>query len=170
MELPAIWRRLPFKYGNGNYAIATFDGYGSDGPILIVTYRDMTGIEPYYSYQTLGADRAGAAYISDYTGALTTVTPLVSYASTVNPFSLNLVYNSSYFKNEAPDNVTVPLNLGYGMHMGSGMKLDLLQKVEYVDLQYEVESSGTKRYIKYTDGDGTAHYFATDSEKQAKQL
>ena len=156
-------------YGSGNYAIATFNGYGSDGPILIVLYRDMTGIEPYYSYQALGADRAGMAYISDYTGALTTVTPLVSYASTVNPFSLNLVYNSSYFKNEAPDNVTIPLNLGYGMHMGSGMKLDLLQKVEYIDLQYEVESSGTKRYIKYTDGDGTAHYFATDSEKQANE-
>ena len=134
-----------------------------------VTYRDMTGIEPYYSYQTLGADHAGTAYISDYTGSLTMVTPLVSYASTVNPFSLNLVYNSSYFKGEGPDNVTVPINLGYGMRMGSGMKLDLLQKVEYVDLQYELESSGTRRYVKYTDGDGTAHYFATDSEKQANE-
>ena len=132
-----------------------------------VTYRDMTGIEPYYTYQTLGADRAGAAYISDYTGALTTVTPLVSYASTINPFSLNLVYNSSYFKGEGPDNVTVPLDLGYGMRMGSGMKLDLLQKVEYVDLQDELESSGTKRYIKYTDSDGTAHYFAKDTQKDS---
>ena len=158
------------SYNTSYYATAKFHGYGSGtGPMFAVTYRDMTGIEPYYSYQALGADRAGAAYISDYTGALTTVTPLVSYASTVNPFSLNLVYNSSYFKNEAPDNVTVPLNLGYGMHMGSGMKLDLLQKVEYIDLQYEVGSTATQRYIKYTDGDGTVHYFAPDADKQANE-
>ena len=165
----SIKLRDPEAYGNGNYAIATFDGYGSYGPILIVTYRDMTGIEPYYSYQTLGADRAGAAYISDYTGALTTVTPLVSYASTVNPFSLSLVYNSSCFKGAAPDEKNIPVELGYGMRMGSGMKLDILQKVEYVDLQCETEGTGTKRYIKYTDGDGTAHYFEPDDKKQQNE-
>lgn len=138
-------------------------------PYFVVTYRDMTGIEGYYTYQTAGAGRAGTAYISDYTGALTTVTPLVSYASTVNPFSMSVIYNSSYFKGEGPDYVSVPQNLGYGMKMGSGMKLSIMQKVEYIDLQYDVESSGTKRYIKYTDGDGTVHYFATDAEKQKNE-
>ena len=154
-------------YGSSYYATALFHGYGSgSGPLFVVSYRNMTGIEPYYSYQALGADRAGSAYISDYTGALTAVTPLVSYASTVNPFSLNLVYNSSYFFENDTQTKHIPSQMGYGFYMGSGVKLDLLQKVEYVDLQYEIESSGTMRYIKYTDGDGTAHFFATDSEKQ----
>ena len=157
-------------YGSSYYATALFHGYGSgSGPLFVVSYRNMTGIEPYYSYQALGADRAGSAYISDYTGALTAVTPLVSYASTVNPFSLNLVYNSSYFFENDTQTKHIPSQMGYGFYMGSGVKLDLLQKVEYVDLQYEIESSGTMRYIKYTDGDGTAHYFATDSEKQANE-
>ena len=157
------------SYNATNYAIAKFYGYGSSGPVLTVSYRDMTGIEPYYTYQTLSAGRAGAAYISDYSGALTTVTPLVSYASTVNPFALSLVYNSSYFKNASPDEAMIPSNLGYGMRMGSGFKLNILQKVEYDDLQYEVGSTATQRYIKYTDGDGTVHYFAPDADKQANE-
>ena len=156
-------------YGSSYYATAKFHGYGaSSGPLFVVTYRDLTGIEPYYTYQSLGADRAGSAYISDYTGALTTVTPLVSYASTVNPFQLSLIYNSSYFEeNGAAYNV--PQKMGYGFFMGSGTKLNLMQKVEYVDLQYEIDGNATKRYIKYTDGDGTAHYFATDANKQAQE-
>ena len=146
---------------NTHYGMAGFLGYANNsGPMFVVNYRDLTGIEPYYTYQALGADRAGSAYISDYTGNLTTVTPLVSYASGINPFSLNLVYNSCYFADTGVDNATPAADLGFGMYMGSGMKLDMLQKVEYVNLKYEVGTEQTKTYVKYTDGDGTAHYFA----------
>ena len=156
-------------YGSSYYATALFHGYGSgSGPLFVVSYRNMTGIEPYYSYQALGADRAGSAYISDYTGALTTVTPLVSFASTVNPFTLNLVYNSSYFTDSSA-NYTVPHRLGLGMYMGSGVCLDVIQKMEKVSLQYEVNSTTTKTYFKYTDGDGTVHYFEYDEEKDAEE-
>ena len=141
--------------------------FSYDTVLFFVTYRDMTGIEGYYTYQTADVGRAGMAYISDYTGALTTVTPLVSYASTVNPFTLSIIYNSSYFKGEGPDYVSVPQNLGYSMTMGSGMKLSIMQTVAYVDLQDESQDSGTTRYIKYTDGDGTEHYFAKDLSKDS---
>ena len=153
---------------SSHYGMAGFRGYGySTGPLFVVSYRNLIGVEPYYTYQALGAGNAGAAYISDYTGNLTTVTPLVGYASGVNPFSLNLVYNSAYFADTGVDNAAVAADLGYGMYMGSGMKLDLLQKVEKVTLQYEYNSMSTKEYIKYTDGDGTEHYFAQDFSKDA---
>ena len=130
-------------YNSSNIAGITFFGYGGNaGPLFVVSYRDMSGVEPYYTYQSMGVGRAGSAYISDYTGALTTITPLVSYASTVNPFSLNLVYNSSHFNNGTPDNRTVPNNMGYGMEIGSGFSLDLLQKVEHEALQNDLSSSG----------------------------
>ena len=157
-------------YSNTHYGMATFNGYGwSSGPMFVVTYRDFLGIEPYYSYQSLGADRAGSAYIADYTGNLAIVTPLISYASGINPFSLNLVYNSAYFAKGDYDNYTIPANLGYGMYIGSGMTLDVIQKVKKVTLPYQIGSDETKTYLKYTDGDGTSHYFATDSEKQAQE-
>lgn len=134
---------------------------------LVVAYRDVTGIEPYYTYQSMDVGRAGTAYISDFSGNLTTVTPLVSYASSVNPISLNLVYNSSYFTGEAPEDFNVPVTMGYKMRMGSGMKLDILQKVEYEDLPDESTSTGFQKYMKYTDGDGTSHYFAKDLERDS---
>ena len=154
------------NYSSSHYAYALFYGYGMGyGPLFAVNYRNVEGIEEYYSYQALGADRAGAAYISDYTGYLTTVTPLVSLSSDVNPFSINMVYNSSYFVDYSAD-YDVAANLGMtGMHFGSGMKLDLIQKMEIFNLQYEAGNSSTKKYLKYTDGDGTAHYFAVDTEK-----
>lgn len=53
--------------------------------------------------------------------------------------------------------------------MGSGVCLDVIQKMEKVSLQYEVNSTTTKTYFKYTDGDGTAHYFEYDEEKDAEE-
>ena len=51
-------------------------------------------------------DRAGVAYMGDYSGNLTVVTPLVSFDSVINGYSLSLVYNSanaiySFTHNEA---------------------------------------------------------------------
>ena len=158
----------PSQFGYNHYANVRFCGYGTYGPILIVTYRDTVGLEPYYTYQTLSAGRAGAAYVSDYTGALTVQLPLAAFASTVNPVSLGLVYNSEYFT-ESDEIRHIPAAMGYGCYMGSGVKLNLLQKVEYVDLQNDLESGNTQRYVKYTDGDGTSHYFRTDAEKQAQE-
>ena len=153
----------------GKSTVVSFWGYGSKcGPILAVSYRNTTGIESYYTYQSMSAGRAGSAYISDYTGALTTVTPLGSYASTVNPVSLSMIYNSSYFA-EKDETVHVPRSLNYGFFMGSGATLNYLQKVEYELLQDDRESTDKRTYIKYTDGDGTVHYFATDSGLQEKE-
>ena len=132
---------------------------------FLVKYRSTNGIEPYYTYQTYGVGNGGTAYLSDYTGQLTVCKELVSYASTVNPFSLELVYNSSYCLKHGAENYDVGGQLGLGMHLGAGVQLNVMQKVEEVELQNEVGSDKTKTHLKYTDGDGTAHYFSQDEEK-----
>lgn len=120
-------------------------GYGSPGPVLYVTYRNDTGLEEYYSYQAYDVGYAGTAYISDHSAHLTVVTPLASYASTSNPFSLELIYNSG-----SQSFLSTP-TLGLKSKLGQDMKLNIMQKVE---------TSGSE--LKYTDGDGTEHYFAND--------
>ena len=156
------------QYSAGHTGVAKFYGYGKQaGPLFVVAYRNMTGVEPYYSYQTMAADAAGAIYLSDYTGAYTSVTPLVSFASAANPVSVNLIYNSAYFITSRLDHYPVAKKLGLDMYLGSGFRLDIMQKVEKVQLQYELGSTTTKAYLKYTDGDGTEHYFATDTEKDS---
>ena len=142
------------------YASATFYAYaGSIPPILTVSYRNNTGIEPYYTYATLGAGEAGTAYISDHTGQLKIAKELVSYASSTNPFSLNLVYNSDYFARSSTD-YCPPAKVGLSMNVGSGWTLDCIQRVES-------ETISNISYLKYSDGDGTIHYFSKDSSKDS---
>ena len=127
---------------------------------FIVSYRNVNGIEPYYTYQTLGLGNAGTAYLSDFTGQLTLAKTVCSYSSTVNPFSLSLYYNSSYAASGAAYHV--PEKLGLNMRLGSGVGMNVVQKMEKVALQNDFSSGKTDTYLQYTDGDGTVHYFAKD--------
>ena len=139
------------------YASVAFLAYASTiPPILIVSYRNNTGIEPYYTYATLGGASAGTAYVADATGQLKVGKELLSYASSTNPFSLNLVYNSDYFALTPGTDYQPPSKLGLSMNVGSGWTLDYIQKVE-------AETIDNIDYLKYTDGDGTIHYFMEDS-------
>ena len=127
---------------------------------FIVSYRNVNGIESYYTYQTLGLGNAGTAYLSDFTGQLTLAKTVCSYSSTVNPFSLSLYYNSGYAAYS--ENYDVPCKLGLNMHFGSGVGMNVVQKMEKVALQNDFSSGKTDTYLQYTDGDGTVHYFAKD--------
>ena len=127
---------------------------------FIVSYRNVNGIEPYYTYQTLGLGNAGTAYLSDFTGQLTLAKTVCSYSSTVNPFSLSLYYNSGCAAYS--ENYDVPCKLGLNMHFGSGVGMNVVQKMEKVALQNDFSSGKTDTYLQYTDGDGTVHYFAKD--------
>lgn len=139
------------------YASVAFLAYASTiPPILIVSYRNNTGIEPYYTYATLGGASAGTTYVADATGQLKVGKELLSYASSTNPFSLNLVYNSDYFALTPGTDYQPPSKLGLSMNVGSGWTLDYIQKVE-------AETIDNIDYLKYTDGDGTIHYFMEDS-------
>lgn len=139
------------------FASVAFLAYASTiPPILIVSYRNNTGIEPYYTYATLGGAAAGTAYIADATGQLKVGKELLSYASSTNPFSLNLIYNSDYFALSSGTDYQPPSKLGLNMNVGSGWTLDYIQKVE-------AETIDNFDYLKYADGDGTIHYFMEDS-------
>ncbi len=131
------------------YIATSFECY-KNAPYFFVSYRNTVGIEPYYTYTTLGAGNAGAAYLSDHTGQVKIVREIASYASTVNPFSLNLVYNSDYFANASQD-YQPPLDMGTSVKVGAGWSLDAIQYMEE-------EVITNIRYMRYVDGDGTVHY------------
>ena len=110
----------------------------------------------YYTYNTMGAGHAGTAYLADATGQLKVVKEVASYASTANPFSVDLVYNSDYFVNRT----STYLPHGSAMDFGSGWTLDCVQTLAS-------QIIGDKEYLRYTDGDGTEHYFTKDSRKDS---
>ena len=49
-------------------AFAYYSYYDNASPTLIISYRNNVGIEPYYTYTTLGVGAAGTAYVADSTG------------------------------------------------------------------------------------------------------
>ena len=132
----------------------------NSSPILTILYRNCVGIEPYYTYAAMGVGSAGTAYIADYSGQLKVSKSILSYASTVNPFTLALNYNSDYFFMNNGEAYQPPEELGLSMRVGAGFTLNAIQKLET-----EVISNTT--YLKYTDGDGTVHYFRKDANKDA---
>lgn len=134
------------QFSGNNVGASYLYGYTTAAPTLYVTYRNNIGLEDYYTYHSYDVGSAGTAYISDHTRELTVITPLVSFASTSNPFALNLVYNS------ARNNLVTTTTLGMKTKIGSGMSLNIIQKIE----AYQND-------LKYTDGDGTIHFFSQDS-------
>ncbi|MCL2546993.1 MAG: carbohydrate binding domain-containing protein, partial [Oscillospiraceae bacterium] len=124
-------------------------------PRLIVQYQNTVGLEDHFTYHIQDIGRAGTGHVADYTGALTIVKPLVSNASTVVPFELSLIYNSQYHDRYYS---AVNSRSYAGMHMGHGWKLSTQKSIHEVTLYDSFD--GSTLYMRYTDADGTMHYFA----------
>ena len=141
-----------------SYAYAAFYAHNATNPpVLTVTYRNDVGIEPYYTYATLGGGSAGTAYISDTKGQLKIAKQLAGYASTVNPVSVNLIYNSDYYSLNAATDYQPTKQIGLSMTVGQGWTVDCIQKLV-------AETINGVSYLKYYDGDGTIHYFSEDGD------
>lgn len=128
-------------------------------PIFTVQYRNVVGLEDYYTYQTQSIGRAGTGYINNYTSQLTLVhTDLTSNSETL-PFAISHVYNSGYagraFSNSSNNIHTVSFT---GMRLGEGWKLNVQETIVQ-------KTIGSEAYWVYNDSDGTEHYFCYDSHE-----
>ncbi len=129
---------------NGRYLSA------SACPDIVYQYVNTSGIEDYYSYHTQSVGYAGTAYTNDFTGNLTLVNNVLTTGGTLSPINVSLVYNLSEIGND-----TVPY--------GAGWKLNWAQKIDKsVTSNYD-----NTPYLKYTDSDGTDHYFKEDTSTSA---
>ncbi|MCI8671866.1 MAG: hypothetical protein HFI36_07590, partial [Bacilli bacterium] len=108
-------------------------------PFLVITYRNLNGLEEYMSYITQSYTN-GVSYINNLTGNLTTRFNLNETIGGKYPVSLSMIYNTN--------DVVLNKNLGYGL----GLKLNLHETIEEVIIE-------AKKYLEYIDADGTIHYF-----------
>jgi hypothetical protein len=136
-----------------------YSEYNDYEPALYISYRDNSGIEPYYTYETIDLGNAGTAYICDHTGQLKVVKEVSRYQSAVNPFSMSLVYNSDHFAKNGNGADDIQSSYGIDMCFGKGFSLDIVQRVETAELENAVGP-----YLIYRDGDGTDHYFAKQED------
>ena len=115
--------------------------YGSISKYVEITYRNMVGLEDYWSYETQNiGSLTGTTYINRYNGDLTFVFDGLTYRSDITGFTLSHIYNSSLSSQ--------------GGRYGNGWRLNLVQTLEPVTI-----SGATNVKYVYTDGDDTRHYF-----------
>ncbi len=107
-------------------------------PKLQVSYTTITGLENYYSYYQSSADMAGTGYVNAFTGNLTFVHDIFTTADEIMPFSLYATYNSNT----------------------KNWRLNTDETVEAIVLE-------NIQYYKWTDGDGTEHWFSPIVQKNA---
>ena len=115
-----------------------------DRPAILITYRNTSGLEGYYTYQEQSLGRAGTGYVNDYTGNLVLAHFDASTPGTRMPVSVSHVYGND--KRTSSQNYSTK----YPKY-GNGWSLDAIEWISTTDLpDYP---------YKYTDGDGTDHYF-----------
>jgi YD repeat-containing protein len=113
-------------------------------PLLIITYRNQSGLEGYLSYTSMDLGRSGSASVNNYNGNLVYTHTDVSLSGNRMPMLISHVYNSDQKANQ----------IGYG----SGWRLNLSQIITPVTIQ------GVS-YMEYIDGDGTIHHFLLQNSK-----
>lgn len=108
-------------------------------PLLVITYRNVNGLEDYMTYQQIGY-AFGSTYINNYNGNLVSVFDIISTIGGKFPSNITMYYNTN--------DVVLNNNYGYGL----GYKLNYHQTIKEVTID-EIE------YLEYLDSDGTLHYF-----------
>ena len=138
----------------GAYKYATFysaryPNIATDNlPALTVTYRNNDGIEDYLTYHEMGSDSMGTAYVGDFNGNMVYTYDDVSTDGNYMPLTVSHVYNHSQ-----RDKANL---MGGDMRFGYGMRLNLSQRIQ---------TAGITGYsYKWTDADGTVHYFVQNGD------
>ncbi len=140
------------SYGStmvANFVSAQTDISTTAYPAVQISYLNMLGLENYWTYHSVDVGNAGTAYINDFTGAMTLITPLCSVASEVMPIDISLVYSPGSFTTGSGATA-----LGVGRDYFLNVQSHILEEVK----------DGKTRY-KYFDGDGTIHYFEQKDNK-----
>ena len=122
-------------------------------PQLVVEYRDMKGIESYWSGSSHSAGLAGSGYVNHASGNLVFSIGTVSTSDSLFNYTPALVYNSAVTDkyNYTQHNKNVPYRFwssGYGWKLSTNESI-----VKPKDADYFV----------WADGDGTEHYFLPDA-------
>ena len=114
-------------------------------PMLLIEYRNTSGLESYWDYTSAKAGRAGMVSANNYTGNLVVSRSDMSYSGNRMPANVAFVYNQN----------DCSTDIGYG----KGWRCCYSQRLEQVNISGII-------YYKWTDGDGTRIYFYYDDDKE----
>ena len=129
-------------------------------PQFCIAYRDVSGVESYWSYATQNAGLAGSGAVNQATGELTFSTDMLAMTDHLFGYTPALVYQSS---KSAEENTNEYNENSPFMYYTTGLGWHLSTDISVCWKPFET-SDGTEYMIyTYTDGDGTEHCFTANS-------
>lgn len=130
-------------------------------PVLLVTYRNMSGYEDYWTYTDIATGKSGTLSVNNYNGNLVLAQPLtLDSGGNLMPVEIGLIYNSNGVSTQFEGDNTA----GYS-YMAENMQTNYHM---YIRQDTTTASNGYRYFLH--DGDGTRHwfYFENESAKSGK--
>ena len=141
---------------SGNSVFFSSESEGSGYyPQFAITYRDMKGVESYWTYATQNAGLAGTGSINYATGSLTFTKSLLSTTDSLMQYTPMIVYNSALANN--PHEYPFAQSSYWSTYMPVGFKLNINETL--IQKSYVTQTGENVDYYIWSDADGTEHYF-----------
>lgn len=124
-------------------------------PQFVIVYKDLKGVESYWSFSEQSIGLAGNAYVNNATGALTIAKSLLSTTDSIFPYTPTITYNSSLAgKSASYPNSQSAYSSSY---MPYGFKLNIGETI--IQKIYTKVGGTSAYYYIWSDADGTEHAF-----------
>ncbi len=152
--------RLETISGTGESKFYSMENSSGGHPAITISYRDMKGLESYWTYASQNVGIAGTGNVNLKTGNLVFTIPTLTTTDSLFGFTPTLIYDSalageSYINGNAQ--IANPLP-----YMPYGFKLNMQEtilKKTYLNKNLENET-----YYVWSDADGTEHCFFQSNE------
>ena len=137
---------------NNRIGYCSLAAAGSAKPRILIDYRDVKGVEDYWTYTSMSSGYGATTMVNNFSGNVVSIHPLISAAGNRMPVSINLIYNT-YYSNQTA-----------AKYMGTGWRLNYQMTVKASTVNKDVYP-----YV-FTDGDGTEHYFYYKTSGSSKTI
>ncbi|MBO5196369.1 MAG: DNRLRE domain-containing protein, partial [Clostridia bacterium] len=132
--------------------ISASAGYENACPQFIYTYRDLRGVEDYWTFTSMGAGRFGTIGVNNFNGNPVITQPLVSSSGNNMPVSVSLIY--SYNSQDSG-------KCGFG-----NWRTNYHMNIETCDNTFKIGETVIANYkYCFVDSDGTRHYLKEEGSE-----
>ena len=147
-----------------DYAVFSSANSAAYIPCIIIEYRDMKGVESYWSTSSHSAGLAGNGYVNHATGDLVFSVGTLTTTDGLFGYTPSIIYNSAisedYYYSGDNDNVYYS-----SLTTGQGLKLSISESI--MEGSYTDKNGEQQTYFVWSDSDGTEHYFLCDEYEQS---
>ena len=152
--------------GTGEADFSSKEAGNNVGPMFEVSYRDMKGVESYWSYLTQSAGFAGTGAVNLATGNLMFEISTLTTMENIFGYTPSLIYNSA-IAGESYKYGAVQNGYWYSF-VAEGFKLNMN---ETLIKKSHINGSGDNAYYYvWADADGTEHYFLQSSKENEENI